>query len=127
MISFDINNPLCVYCKTPIFCSEIEIFRLYSKGLSRQEISKKMNIYMSTVTKALANNKKYSCSFCNESVIIDNKLGAIISCLDINFVMKDKECIIIHGNTNLSVSSFKINFFSKEKLYNKLKTYIIFS
>lgn len=127
MIIFDINNPLCVYCKALLSCPDKKIHKLYAKGLSRQEISKKMNIYMSTVAKALVNKERYFCSFCNESVVIDNRLGVVISCLNISFVLKEKECIIIHGGKNLSVPSFKINFSSKEKLYNKLKNYIIFS
>lgn len=85
-----------------------------------------MNIYMSTVARALANEQKYLCNSCNESIVID-KLGIVISCLDLKFIMKENECIIIHGGTKLSIPSFKINFSSKEKLYNKLKNYIIFS
>jgi hypothetical protein len=81
---------------------------------------------MSTVARALANKQKYLCTLCNETVMID-KLGAIISCLDIKFIIKEDECIIIHNGTKLSIPPFKINFSSKEKLYNKLKNYIIFS
>lgn len=127
MIFFDTNNPLCVYCKEILSCPDKEIHQLYAKGLSIQEISKKINIYMSTVARALANKQKYLCMSCNETIIIDNKLGTVISCLDIKFVMKEEECIIIHGETKLSIPPFKINFSSKEKLYNKLKNYIIFS
>jgi len=59
MTLFDVNNPICVYCKSSLSCSDKNIHQLYAQGLSRQEISKKMNIYMSTVARALANKQKY--------------------------------------------------------------------
>jgi hypothetical protein len=127
MTLFDAGTPICPYCSDELSCLNKEIQQLYANGLTRQEISKKLNIYMSTVARALINTQTYICNGCNESIVVDNKLVTIISCRDLKFIMKEKECIIIHGGTKLSIPSFKINFSSKEKLYNKLKNYIIFS
>ena len=82
---------------------------------------------------------KYKCQICNEIIILYGTIDVNFSCLDflINTTLFENDFKIekcediqnkkyISSDKWISIPQFEIDFSNKEKLYNKLKTYMVF-
>ena len=96
---------------------------LYCNGMLKQE----------TISRGLPQYIVLFCELCSERISFENFLNinaVVISCKDIKIAFDNQQEYQIYYDASTStvvVPMFDLYFSDKDKLYNKLKNYILFS